>query len=291
MNTVTKEKETKKLGYYFDIIAKNSYTVADIQKNAICDDFVEALYRFIADSVLNTRSNRALLRSLEYRFGNDIAEDLHMDALLKLFAEIKQGKNKGKIRLDVIFEADRSCWEGIIFTFVRNNILLDSFKHYTSDSLDRTPYGDEDSDTTIGELLTSGEDTAEDVLSHFTFQQLLYALLVGEMTAKPVSVAYIGLLNTLSDCKAGKVQRFADLLCAEAPEEVINITLTKFVNEFNIADISKNINFNTAAFKIDVNDFRRCTEHIGASKLPAYLSKVIYKEKLRIRSEYEFLLR
>ena len=108
MNKITKENNAKELGYYFDIIERNAYTVEALKKSGIFEGFLEALYRFIADNVFNACSNRALLRSLEYRFGNDIAEDLQMDALLNLFAEIKHGKNKGKVRLDMIFEKDLS---------------------------------------------------------------------------------------------------------------------------------------------------------------------------------------
>ena len=294
MNKITKENNAKELGYYFDIIERNAYTVEALKKSGIFEGFLEALYRFIADNVFNACSNRALLRSLEYRFGNDIAEDLQMDALLNLFAEIKHGKNKGKVRLDMIFEKDRAYWEGTIFTFVHNNILLDLFKYYAPDSLDRLLYDDDDaSDKALGDILPSGENIEEDVLFGFAFQQLLKALLVDELTSKPVSVAYIGFLNNLADSKANKTQRFAHLLCTETPEDIVSDTITKFVNEFNIdiTDANQNMNFDFTDLKINYNDFRRYTVHIDSGKLPSHLSKEIHKEKQRIRKEYEFLFR
>lgn len=293
MNKITKENNAKELGYYFDIIERNAYTVEALKKSGIFEGFLEALYRFIADNVFNACSNRALLRSLEYRFGNDIAEDLQMDALLNLFAEIKHGKNKGKVRLDMIFEKDRAYWEGTIFTFVHNNILLDLFKCYVPDSLDRLLYDDDDaSDKALGDILPSGENIEEDVLFGFAFQQLLKALLVDEMTARPVSVAYIGFLNNLAEIKPIK-QRFAHLLCTETPEDIVRDTITKFVNEFNIdiSDTNQNMNFDFKNFKINYNDFRNHIEYMDLSKLTSHLSKEIHKEKQRIRKEYEFLLR
>ena len=217
-----------------------------------------------------------------------------MDALLNLFAEIKHGKNKGKVRLDMIFEKDRAYWEGTIFTFVHNNILLDLFKCYAPDSLDRLLYDDDDaSDKALGDILPSGENIEEDVLFGFAFQQLLKALLVDEMTARPVSVAYIGFLNNLADNKANKTQRFAHLLCTETPEDIVRDTITKFVNEFNIdiSDTNQNMNFDFKNFKINYNDFRNHIEYMDLSKLTSHLSKEIHKEKQRIRKEYEFLLR
>ena len=224
MNKITKENNAKELGYYFDIIERNAYTVEALKKSGIFEGFLEALYRFIADNVFNACSNRALLRSLEYRFGNDIAEDLQMDALLNLFAEIKHGKNKGKVRLDMIFEKDRAYWEGTIFTFVHNNILLDLFKCYVPDSLDRLLYDDDDaSDKALGDILPSGENIEEDVLFGFAFQQLLKALLVDEMTARPVSVAYIGFLNNLAEIKPIK-RRDLHICSALRHPKILSVT-------------------------------------------------------------------
>ena len=293
MDKVMKENNAKELGYYFDVIARNSYTVEDVKKSEIFESFSEALYRFLRDNVFTTCSNASLLRSLEKILGHDIAADLCLEAFGKLFAVIKQGKNEGNIRLNVIFKKNRSFWEGNIHDFVQKNILLDSFKRHIPDSLDRPIYDDDASDKVLGDILPSRENIEEDVLFGFAFQQLLKALLVDELTAKPVSVAYIGFLNNLADNKANKTQRFVHLLCTETPEDIVRDTITKFVNEFNIdiSDTNQNMNFDFKNFKINYNDFRRYTVHIDSGKLPSHLSKEIHKEKQRIRKEYEFLFR
>lgn len=293
MNKITKENNAKELGYYFDVIARNSYTVEDVKKSEIFESFSEALYRFLRDNVFTTCSNASLLRSLEKILGHDIAADLCLEAFGKLFAVIKQGKNEGNIRLNVIFKKNRSFWEGNIHDFVQKNILLDSFKRHIPDSLDRPIYDEDASEKALGDILPSGENIEKDVLFGFAFQQLLKALLVDEMTARPVSVAYIGFLNNLADNKANKTQRFAHLLCTETPEDIVRDTITKFVNEFNIdiSDTNQNMNFDFKNFKINYNDFRNHIEYMDLSKLTSHLSKEIHKEKQRIRKEYEFLLR
>ncbi len=213
------------------------------------------------------------------------------DAFLNLFAEIKHGKNKGKVRLDVIFEKDRAYWEGTIFTFVHDNILLDLFKCYAPDSLDRLLYDDDKaSDKALGDILHSGENVEGEPFIKFTFQQLVRALLIDELTTKPVSVAYIGFLNNLADSKANKTQRFAHLLCTETPESVIVRTVSKFMNEFNIIEskLNDNVDFKSTYFKIGCNDFHKHVTDIEKESLPTYLSKEIHKEKQRIRKEYEF---
>lgn len=293
MDKVMKENNAKELGYYFDVIARNSYTVEDVKKSEIFESFSEALYRFLRDNVFTTCSNASLLRSLEKILGHDIAADLCLEAFGKLFAVIKQGKNEGNIRLNVIFKKNRSFWEGNIHDFVQKNILLDSFKRHIPDSLDRPIYDEDASEKALGDILPSGENIEKDVLFGFAFQQLLKALLVDEMTARPVSVAYIGFLNNLADNKANKTQRFAHLLCTETPEDIVRDTITKFVNEFNIdiSDTNQNMNFDFKNFKINYNDFRNHIEYMDLSKLTSHLSKEIHKEKQRIRKEYEFLFR
>lgn len=177
MDKVMKENNAKELGYYFDVIARNSYTVEDVKKSEIFESFSEALYRFLRDNVFTTCSNASLLRSLEKILGHDIAADLCLEAFGKLFAVIKQGKNEGNIRLNVIFKKNRSFWEGNIHDFVQKNILLDSFKRHIPDSLDRPIYDEDASEKALGDILPSGENIEKDVLFGFVFSSFLKALI------------------------------------------------------------------------------------------------------------------